>query len=140
MNNNDIKSNILDNILENNQIDNTIEKKSRKKKDIFKEERNILMDKIFTILKVRENNNILYYNDITEDQKNKILELESDIKKYFRTATFPYYKDNKDKDNDNKNIMQLVKSLLKDENYTLGKMNVYVNKINKVGYILTKTK
>ncbi len=126
--------NILDNMIDNNIIDNTLIKQSKKKKDIYKNERNQLIEKIFIILKIKENNNILFYNDISKIQIDEILKLLPDIKKYFKTNI---YNKNENIEND---IIKLLKSLFKDEDYTLAKITIYLNKINKVGYLITKNK
>lgn len=122
-NNNDIKNsenkddnNLIDDI-ENISDDSTeptepINKKHKNihKKDILykKEQTEIIkkLDKLFNIKQKTTSN--IYYDDVYLN-KNKIIELIKDIKKYFITGTWSYFKNS---DND-KGLIYLLKSIYK---------------------------
>ena len=53
--------------------------------ELYINERKMILDKIFQILNMPEENKIFFLKDLDKDEKKQhlILELESDIKKYF---------------------------------------------------------
>ena len=52
----------------------------------YVEERKDVLNKLYNILGVNENNTVFYFEDIDDDKKAQIKELEGDIKKYFNAG------------------------------------------------------
>ena len=112
-------NNELNNILDNNNtigdnIDDSINKKKfqRFKFIIYKKEQKEILDKVFNILSICDNNNIFQSHIIDHNSniQNKILELDDNIKKYFKTSTWPAYKNF----NIERRYLSIIKSIMKD--------------------------
>ena len=80
----------------------------------YKNERNELLIKIYTILGINENNKIFRLKelDINEKKQKDILDLEVEIKRYFLCSNWTYFK-HKNRDWKRK-YLSLIKAILKD--------------------------
>jgi len=78
------------------------------KNDMYTKEREVILNKIFEILNINENNNTFFLSDLDSDKKiqNNILELESDIRRYFVCCQWACF--------NNKNIKRKVLSIIKN--------------------------
>jgi len=84
----------------------SIEKYTNERKDI--------LQKIFNILEITDNNKIISLKKLDED-KNKqksIIELENDIKKYFLCSRWTYFS-NKNREF-KRSYLSLIKAIMKD--------------------------
>ena len=83
-----------------------------KKVENYDNERKEILNKIFNILEINEKNNtfLLHELDTNIDKQNKILELESDIKKYFICGNWTCFVHNDVK----RKSLSLIKYLIKD--------------------------
>jgi hypothetical protein len=88
-----------------------------KKVEQYNNERKQLLDKLFNILEINENNNMfsLYKLDNDIDKQNKILELESEIKKYFICGNWTCFT----KNNVKRTWLSYIKYTMKDMGYQL---------------------
>ena len=86
-----------------------------KKVEQYNNERKQLLDKLFNILEINENNNMfsLYKLDNDIDKQNKILELESEIKKYFLCSRWTYFSHKKDREI-KRTYLSLIKAIMRD--------------------------
>ena len=66
-----------------------------KKVDNYDNERKSVLDKMFSILGINENNNkfLLHELDTNEEKQKLLLDLEPDIKKYFICSKWSCFKD-----------------------------------------------
>lgn len=100
---------------------NNIEPKKTKirstKKDLYKKEQEEILNKINTILGISKDNNTIYLYDIENDEskKEQILALSDDVRKYFKTSNWAFYKDEECKGNH----VLLCKSIYKDMGYQI---------------------
>ena len=85
-----------------------------KKVEQYNNERKQLLDKLFNILEINENNNMFSLHKLDNDieKQNKILELESEIKKYFLCSRWTYF--NNRKRISKRSYLLLVKAILRD--------------------------
>jgi len=81
----------------------------------YESEQDIILNKLFIILNIDDNNNTFFLSDLDKDieKQNLILELESDIKKYFICNKWPcfYHVNIKRK------VLSIIKNLIKNKNY-----------------------
>ena len=79
------------------------------------EERINILNKLFNILNINEDNNTLYLGDLdtNEEIQQKILDLEPEIKKYFACSKWACYNNLSMK----RKILSLIKNLVKTMNY-----------------------
>ena len=130
-----------------NKDDNNNESKKPKitknrstKKDLYKKEQEEILNKINTILGISKNNNTIYLYDIENDEnkKEQILALSDNVKKYFKTSNWAFYKDEECKGNH----VLLCKSIYKDMSYQIISKNAYIKrndtKINTKEYTIGK--
>ncbi len=117
-----------------------IKKNRSTKKDLYKKEQEEILNKINTILGISKDNNTIYLYDIENDnnKKEQILGLSDDVKKYFKTSNWAFYKDDECKGNH----VLLCKSIYKDMGYqVLGKaLDITRNneKIRTTKYVIGK--
>ncbi len=117
-----------------------ITKNRSTKKDLYKKEQEEILNKINTILGISKDNNTIYLYDIENDnnKKEQILGLSDDVKKYFKTSNWAFYKDDECKGNH----VLLCKSIYKDMGYqVLGKaLDITRNneKIRTTKYVIGK--
>ena len=83
-----------------------------KKVDIYVEERKDVLNKLFQILGINENNNtfLLHDLDTNTNTQNKILDLEPEIKKYFICGTWSCFKNGIIKNKP----LSIIKSVVKE--------------------------
>ncbi len=102
---------------ENNASDNIIVKKRNKptKKDLYKKERQDILNRINTILGINKDNNTIFLYDIENDlnKKTQIFALSDDVKKYFKVGTWGVFCKKECQDNH----FLLCKSIYKDMGY-----------------------
>lgn len=103
-------------ISNNEQIEPIIKSKGgRPSKNIkYVEERKEVLNKLYIILGITDTNKIFYFEDITGDtvKQNQIMNLISDIKKYYNCAQWTYFK-NKDL---HEPYISIIKAVIKDMN------------------------
>jgi len=95
---------------------------------LYTEERQIILNKIFEILDINENNNTFYLYELDSDEKkqNQILELEVDIKKYFVCGSWACFAS----DNIKRKVLSIIKNLIKDMNYSIISKRKLIKKDN----------
>lgn len=76
----------------------------------YTSERKEILDKILTILGIDEENKIFRLEEITEEKQDQIYSMDKEIKKYYKTTGWNYYKQ---KDLTNR-WLSLIRSLLKE--------------------------
>lgn len=121
----------INTIIENdNNITNSRNKQfvSLNKTDKFKNEQLEVLNEIKKILNITNENQIIYFNNINNDNeiKNKIIQLENKIKIYFKFSTWTYFKNlynNKDRE-----ISSLIKSVFKACDYRAVRVKLYDDK------------
>ncbi len=104
---------MIDDIKDNIDIDINKKNKYVKYKHLkFKDERLEILKKIYNILDINENNREFksHLLDLDELKQKQILDLDEDIKKYFKVAAWPAYKNL----NTERRYLSLVKYILKD--------------------------
>ncbi len=124
------KSNKTTTTASNQKDDIEKDKGGRPKKELkFEKERKEVLDKLLKILNVNKENTIFYINDLQNDEnkQKQILDLESDVKKYFSCGKWLYFA-KKDIPNP---YLSLLKSLLKDMKINTS-MIYYKDTTNKV--------
>ena len=87
------------------------------KTELYTNERQIILEKIFEILNINENNNTFYLGDLDNDDKkqSQILELELDIRKYFVCGNWACFTNN----NIKRKVLSIIKNLINDMNYNI---------------------
>lgn len=81
-------------IADNENISEIKNKGGRPVKDIiYDAEKKEVLNALLNILEITKENNVFYISDIEKDNSkiNKILELELDVKKYFRCGSWSYF-------------------------------------------------
>ena len=110
---------------ESSEDDNIIKTGRPNKAQLYKEQRNDVLMRLFNILNVEPDNNAFFnLDDMNDDIQNEILELADDVKRYFIYSNWPYFK----KGIENKTYLSLMKSILKDMGYSMKKCHNYVTK------------
>jgi hypothetical protein len=87
-----------------------------KKIELYNEERQEVIRKLFEILELNNNNNkffILHKIDSDTDKQEKILALETDIKKYFKCSRWVCFDSRREY---NRKWLSFIKYLFKDMN------------------------
>ena len=87
------------------------------KTELYTNEREIILYKIFDILNINENNNTFFLGDLDSDQKiqNQILELESDIRTYFLCGTWACFNNH----NIKRKVLSIIKNIVKIMNFNI---------------------
>ena len=87
------------------------------KTDLYTKEREIILYEIFKILNINEENNTFYLKDLDddEDKQNQILELESDIRKYFACSHWACFNNH----NIKRKVLSIIKNVGKIMNYNI---------------------
>jgi hypothetical protein len=87
--------------------------------DNLTNERNEVLHKILNILDISDDNNMISIDKIDNDinLQNNIIDLEVDIKKYFKYSRWNYF-NNKNRESKRK-FFSLIKAILKDMNVKL---------------------
>jgi len=123
MENNNEQQVILQEILSETNVssnDSTINKNTEKRKRVrnralkFKKERQEILEELYNILNINDNNYLFYSHKLTEDIKNKILALEENIKLYFNTSPWTVLQNNSLKIKNK--ALSIIKHILKDMN------------------------
>ena len=105
---------------------------SRKKSDIYVEERNEVLTNLMSILRISKERNLFISDDITEEIELSIKELIPDIKRYYKCSTWAYFRDTR-------KIVSLIKSILNEMGLitrVLYVMDPGNRKIEKKGYYI----
>jgi hypothetical protein len=86
-----------------------------KKVDNYEEERKLILQKIFTILNINETNNKFLLGKLEKniEQQNEILQLETQIKKYFICSRWSCFL----KPEMKRRYLSMIKYLLKEMGY-----------------------
>ena len=100
-----------------------------KKISIYNNERIIIINKLFNILELNDINKefSLHSLDNNIDKQNKILELETDVRKYFICSTWTCFK-NKTK----RKWLSMVKYIFKDMNIKLISLQIRENNLKHI--------
>ena len=87
------------------------------RKKIYIKERQDIINKVFEILNINESNNILYLRDLdaNEEMQKQILELETDIRKYFVSGAWACF----GCPNIKRKVLSIIKYLMKTMNYNI---------------------
>jgi hypothetical protein len=95
---------------------NNKQKFQRLKFITYKKEQIDIIKKIFNIININKENNIFYSHliDRDDDIHKNIYDLEENIKKYFKTTSWPSFK----KLNVERRYLSIIKSICKDLNLT----------------------
>ena len=90
----------------------TIKNKREKISELFKytEERKYILQQLYDILGIAEDNKIFYWNDINEEKQKKIMDLSCQCKMYFNCKHWTVFSTNKIS---NPHV-SLIRSLLRD--------------------------
>lgn len=117
------------NVIESNDI---VKKKiGRPDKDIYKDEQKKVLEKLLAILKINDNSKVFFCEDLSPQQKQDILDLIPDVKKYYKCGKWSMFA--KDIDPEYK-YFSLTKSILK----AMDKKTKYINVKNKKTQIVEK--
>lgn len=87
------------------------------KKDLYKKEQEVILNKINIILNINKDNNTIYLCDIENDQNKKklIFDLLDEIKKVFKTGSWGFFK----KEICKENHFLLCKTIYKEMGYQI---------------------
>ena len=87
------------------------------KTELYTDERQIILNKIFEILNINDSNNTFFLKDLDNDEKkqNQILELESDIRKFFVCGNWACFTNH----NIKRKALSIIKNLINDMNYNI---------------------
>ena len=87
------------------------------KTELYTEERQIILNKIFEILDINDENNNFFLKDLDNDEKkqNQILELEPDIKKVFVCGNWASFAC----PNVKRKVLSMIKNIMKAMNYNI---------------------
>lgn len=88
-----------------------------KKRELYTKERNDIVKKVDTILNINEKNRLICLNDVTDEQKENIIELVTDIRKFFCAGRWSFFKQKDEYELDT--YLSLIRSLYKDEGYDI---------------------
>jgi len=100
------------------------------KTELYTNERQIILDKLFEILNINEENNTFFLGDLdnNETKQNQILELESDIRKYFVCGNWACFTNHTIK----RKVLSIIKNLINAMNYNIiSKRKLIINKNNR---------
>ena len=127
--------------MDNNDLSDTIltefiDKRKGKKKDLYINERKLIVQKIYNILDLQIDNNVKYFypDDLSEEKENEIINLKDEIKQYFKVGAWMCYKNTIKLD---KIHMSIIRNVLKHENinYTITKK--MIGGVNKNKYVIS---
>ena len=98
------------------------------KKDLYKDEQKIIIDKLINILQLEDNSLILYELDNNNDKQEKIYELIPEIKQYFKigsvkSLTYP--------EKIKRVYLSIIKLVVKNE-YNIFTKDLKINKNEKI--------
>ena len=98
-------------------IYNIITMNTKTKSDKYIKERLEILKKIFSLLDFNENNNTFYLSDLDKNEslQKGILELETEIKKYFASSTWSGFSNI----NVKRKVLSIIRNLIKDMNYSI---------------------
>ena len=107
-----------------------------KQVDKYTKERQDVLNKMFSILGINENNNtfLLHELDTNTEKQNKILELEPEIKKYFICGSWSCFRTPDIK----RKPLSIIKCLLRDMDYVVMSSSIKVNNDDDTTTNLTK--
>lgn len=95
---------------------NKEKKNDRGKQQLFKKERLVVVEKLNKILKIQGNKGFFCFDDLDENNKKEIVELEEDVRKFFVYASWGYFNDSTKGD---KAVLSLIKSIYKSVGYNV---------------------
>jgi hypothetical protein len=101
-----------------------------KREDIYKVERQEVLDKLNKILGITNDNNKFFLWDIdnNDDIKKSILELQTDVEKYFRCSGWNFFSK---KIQEDRKYMSLIRSLYKEFNFELYPKTILITRNNQ---------
>ena len=87
------------------------------KTELYTDERQIILNKIFEILNINDSNNTFFLKDLDNDEKkqNQILELELDIRKFFVCGSWASFAC----PNVKRKVLSMIKNIMKVMNYKM---------------------
>jgi hypothetical protein len=90
---------------------------TKKKSELYNEERQLILNKILEILNINENNKtfFLYELDSNQEKQNKILELEENIRKCFVCGSWACFAN----DNIKRKVLSLIKNVMREMKYIM---------------------
>ncbi len=96
----------------------------------YTNERKELLQKLFSILEVSENSNMISLKKIEEDveKQKQIIDLETDIKKYFVCSRWNYFT-NKHREL-KRNYLSLIRSICKEMEFNMSSSTLIRKDIN----------
>lgn len=109
------------------------------KKELYTDERLDLLNRLNLILGISETNNIIYPHLIDENKQKQILELEDDVKKYFKYGNWAYFSKAFDP---NRPYISFIRSIYKDMGFKLisTKKTININGTKTVSYVYILSK
>ena len=129
---NEEPNDLIDNV-ETNRKTKSFEKN---KKGIYIDERKDVLIRLYEILQITETNKIFFSDFVDrEDITNAIMTLEEDIVKYYNVSTWASFKKNVTLKNGRS--LSMVKSILKDMDIKIEKLNTRVKRNPKEDPIYT---
>ena len=129
---NEEPNDLIDNV-ETNRKTKSFEKN---KKGIYIDERKDVLRRLYEILQITETNKIFFSDFVDrEDITNAIMTLEEDIVKYYNVSTWASFKKNVTLKNGRS--LSMVKSILKDMDIKIEKLNTRVKRNPKEDPIYT---
>ena len=110
------------------------DKRIRKtKKEIYTNERNIIINDLNVIIKFDDNNGKFLLDDLKNNSEltNKLKQLsEHDLKKFYNSSTWGWYNNIKYKDN-NPDVICLLKNIYKNHDYNIFSKSI-IHNINNI--------
>jgi|LakMenE01Jun11ns_1017448.scaffolds.fasta_scaffold9524562_2 hypothetical protein len=82
-----------------------------KKENLFKKERQEVLNKLNNILKITNDNQKFYMCDIDEPKQKQIMDLKNDVKKYFTSKSYNVFVKSDDME---RNYLSLIKLIFKE--------------------------
>lgn len=99
------------------------------KHDKFDKERREVLNKLYNILGINDNNNMIFIYDLDNDtnKQNQIIALQDDIKEYFSCGAWTFFT----KENVKRPYLCIIRSLLKDMKIKFEIINKTIERNNK---------
>jgi hypothetical protein len=96
------------------------------------QERNDILNKLFSILGINESNNtfLLHELDSNIDKQNQIFELETEIKKFFLCGKWSCFKD----PNMKRKYLSFIKHMMKDMGYEIFSVRKFFKNDDNTNY------
>ncbi len=138
MSDNNSTSSEEDSVLSNEEIKrrrNNVKKIEETKEVKFKRERNAILKKINKILGVTEKKKKFNLNDITEEQKKKIIYLTNYIGAFFCSKSIAAFSK---KNTVKRAYLSLIKLVYREMNYTIQRISKYEKGVMVSYYIIFK--